>query len=308
MKGTRMKNVRILLFALLLPLAVSAATSSTNLFDISFRDAKLTDVAEFISEKSGLKLLVPEGNAEIPVSAEMTKATPEDALELVALRLVCDGSTLGWKESPLTDGQKAYVLTELPAPVTKPLGDCVKQFKGLPRSTIQLRQAQLTDVANFLQKLTGGGITLVYGEGMAETPVDLKLKDVTAIDALLSMNELFKSSGMSMAWRGVELPSGRIVFALLDTTPAMNPAEAAGTEGSARVYFIGDLGADTVRTVQSVHELIGTAQLRAEINFHEPTQMLVVRGEDEAHAFVKNVIEELRRGATKPVPAAPEAK
>ena len=303
-----MKCLRLAVFALVLPLAASASSVSTNLIDFSFREAKLSDVAEFLSEKSGLKLLVAENNAEIPVSAEMAKSTPEDALALVALRLACDGAHLGWKESPLTDGQKAYVLAEMAPPASKPLGECLKSFKGLTRSTIQFRQAQLVDVAAFLQKLTGGALTLVYSPGMAETPVDLKLKDVTPIDALLSMNELFKSMGTSMAWRGVELPSGRVVCALLDESPNFGAQTPDVPVGTARVYFIGDLGHNSDATVESVRQLVGTARMQAELNFHEPTQMLVVRGDEETHAFVKNVIEELRRGATRQAPAAPEAK
>lgn len=301
-----MKCLSALALALLLPLAVPAAPATNRLINAEFRDATLRDVAEFVSEKSGLKLLVAENYAEMTVTLDMAQATPEDVLAAVGARLACEGINVGWKESPLTDGQKAYVVAEVPPLVSKPLADCAKSFKGAARVTMQFRQAQLGDVASYLQKLMGGSLTLVHGGGLAEVPVDLKLKDVTPLDALLALNELFKSAGQTVAWRGVTLPSGRMLFALLDTAPATAPQ--AGIEGTPRVYFIGDLGPDPAVTVEAVHQLLGGTQLRAEINLHEETRMLVVRGNDEVHAFVKNVVEELRRGAAaKPAPA-PEAK
>lgn len=293
-----MRIISLLSLAFLLPFAAHASsTSPTNTADVMFKQANLRDVTSFLTEKFGLKLLLPDQYAEIPVTLSMKNVSAQDALAAIGARIACEGSNIGWKESPLTDGQKAYVLSEVPPIVTRPLTDCAKAMKGAPRVTISFRQAKLSDVSAYLQELTGGAITLVYGEGIGETPVDLKLSDVTPIDALMAINELLKASGATMAWRGVQLPSGRWIFAMLDTSPA--PAPQAGIEGPTRVYYVGDLGREPGQTLDAVNQLLGSAGVRAEINLHDETKMLVVKGNDDAHAFVKNVVEELRRGAPK---------
>ncbi len=301
-----MKMLSLLSLALLLPLASHASSvSPTNTADVMFKQATLRDATSFLTEKFGLKLLLPDQYAEIPVTLSMKNVTAPDALVAISARIACEGSSIGWKESPLTDGQKAYVLSDVPPLGTKSLTECAKAMKGAPRVTMSFRQAKIADVSEYLQQLTGSAITLVYGEGVGETPVDLKLSDVTPIDTLMAINELMKASGTTMAWRGVQLPSGRWIFAMMDTSPA--PAPQAGIEGPTRVYFVGDLGREPEQTRDAVNQLLGTANLRAEINLHEETKMLVVKGNDEAHALVKNVVEELRRGAPK-ASAEPETK
>ncbi len=300
-----MKTFSCLCIAFLLPLASSGASSSTNTVDVDFKEAPLREAAEFLTEKAGLKLLVAENYATIPITLKMSKATPEDVLAAIGASFAGSGSNIGWKESPLSDGQKAYVVAEMPPPPSKPLADCVKALKGAPRVTIQFKQAKLAEVVKYLEVLTGNSLTLVFGDGTADIPIDLKLNDVTPVDALLSINELLKSSGTTMAWRGVQLPSGRMIFALLDTQ-ALAPPQP-GISGPTRVYYVGDLGRTPDATLDSVNQLLSSANLRAEVNIHEETKMLVVKGNDEAHTFVKNVVDELRRGAQKAA-AEPEKK
>jgi hypothetical protein len=301
-----MKLLSLLSLALLLPFASHASSASpTNTADVAFKQASLRDVTSFLTERFGLKLLLPDQYAEIPVTLTMKNVSAPDALAAISARIACEGSSIGWKESPLTDGQKAFVLSEVPPIATKSLSECAKAMKGAPRVTISFRQAKISDVSGYLQELTGNALTLIYGEGVGETPVDLKLSDVTPIDALMAVNELMKASGITMAWRGVQLPSGRMIFAMMDTAPA--PAPQAGIEGPTRVYFVGDLGREPDQTREAVLQLLNTAGVRADVNLHDETKMLVVKGDDEAHALVKNVVEELRRGAGK-APAESETK
>jgi hypothetical protein len=300
------KILSLLSVTWLLPLAShAAAVSPTNIADVTFQQATLREATSFLTERFGLKLLLPEHYAEVQVTLSMKQASPPDALAAIGVLLACEWNSIGWKETTLTGGQKAYVLSEVPPVVTKSLLECAKAMKQTPRMTMEFRQARMSDVAAYIQRLASDSLSLVYAHGLGETPVDLKLKDVSSLDALMALNELMKASGMVWEWRGVPLPSGRLIFALMNASPASSPQ--AGVEGVARAYFVGDLGRTPGRTSQTLLELLDVANLRADVSIHEETRMLIVKGNDEVHALVKNVVEELRRGAPK-APAESEPK
>ena len=303
-------TLRPLVLALLLPVAALAAPS-TNRVDLAFAEARMSEVAELLTEKADLKLIVPSQFADVPVSLRLRQASGEDALAALNVFMSCSQAEIAWKETKLSGDQRAFTLGEgRPAIQGRPLTDGIRGLKAMGRVTIDLKQARLADAVAFLDKLTGGSLAMVYGSGLAELTVDLKLHDVTPPDALIALNELLHASGVEAAWQTVTLPSGREVFALLprpETRAAAGAEPEADEETTARVYYIGDLGANLRETADPICELVALNAHKAEVSLHEGTRMLVVRATEADHAFVKNVVEELRRGLSGKT-SAPEAK
>lgn len=299
---------RLLALALLLPLAAPGA--STNRLDLAFEKARLADVAEHLGRSTPLKLIVPPRYGDLELSMNLKQAALEDVLALLNLQFACERADYKWRETKLTEERTAYVLDEGPAAIaTRPPAEGVKGLKALPRVSLELKDASLREVAQHLEKLTDGGMVLLYGAHAAEYAVDLKLQDVTPVDALLALNELLRASGEGEEWLTVTLPSGRTVFALLEIPEASpeGPEPGPGGPQTPRVYFIGDLGPELRGTAAAIRELVVLNAPSVRVDLHEGTRMLVVRASEEDHAFVKNVVEEMRRGQSAK-PPAPETK
>lgn len=299
---------RLLALALLLPLAVLGA--STNRLDLAFEKARLADVAEHLGRATQLKLIVPPRYGDLEISLNLKQAALEDVIALLNIQFACQDADYHWRETKLTEERSAFVLDEERAAIdARPLAEGIKGLKAMPRVSIELKDARLSEVVQYLNKLTGGGLALLYGDLFADFAVDLKLQDVTPVDALLALNELLRASDEGVAWQTVALPSGRTVFALLEIpeAPTEKPEPEAGGPQTPRVYFIGDLGPELRGTAWAIRELVLLNAPKARVDLHEGTRMLVVHGGEEDHAFVKNVVEEMRRGQSAN-PPAPETK
>jgi hypothetical protein len=288
--------------ALLLPVAARAADGPAPKKDLTvrLRQAPLREVAKFLGDETGLNFVVPEEMGDVPVTLDLPHTTAADAIAALNVAFACAGTTYGWKEVKTTEGQTGYAIDgTVPPPSAKGLADCPEA--AAPTNffaQLAYQQARLADVAEDLHNRSGA--VFVYAQAIADFPVTMNLRNVRTVDALSFINHLLRSAHISLEWYAVPLPSGAWIFALMSN--GVPDAPVAKVEGVVRVYYVGDLGLGFRQILESVHELIEEARLRADVNFHEGSKLLVVRGSEEAQAFVKNVVEELRKGATSAAP------
>jgi len=176
-------------------------------------------------------------------------------------------------------------------------------YDGLPVSEVARNLTELFTNQFDVLLPRGWGEGLPKGEehNWSDTPIVLRLRNVTASEVFNAMNLLFENNRTPLRWE-LKL-NGRRQIALLRVLQDPVTTDADPKAGQQRrVYFVGDLVgdentgrmsmADVVKTISDLEKM--AYRDSGLIQFHEKAQLLVVTGTSDHIDFIQETLEALR--------------
>lgn len=110
------------------PLAEAKGPGLTNvLVQMDFREASLDDVATYLSEKTGVRLIIPDSFRQISLTLDLRNVTLPDVITFL-VRLI--GAPCECKGLQLSTGAWVFALLPIPATPPPPVDGVVKVYYG----------------------------------------------------------------------------------------------------------------------------------------------------------------------------------
>jgi len=190
------------------------------------------------------------------------------------------------------------VLVTLGTAVVAPTQETTWKDPGVVMDQVEFKDAKISEIADYLRTACKDKMDVIVPQQYASILVSLRLKSVTATESFHAMNQLFEAGQYIVRWKLTM--SGKRSTAIL-TELVHAPSDATGRT----VLYIGHLVGDkkdgglslreVVDSIEQVARTGGVVSRGFQLQVHEATQLLVVRGTPEEIQFVLKTIEKLEQ-------------